>query len=56
MPHLIHLAMHRPRFIRGGIRVPRRARRDDLTSFFDDEQSKIDDYRAAFRDREREGR
>jgi hypothetical protein len=56
MPHRIHLAMHPPRFIRGGIRLPRRARRDDLASFFDDEQRKIDDYRAAFRAREREGR
>lgn len=56
MPHLIDLAMQPPRFIRGGIRLARRARRDDLTSFFHDEQSKIDDYRAAFRNRDREAR
>lgn len=56
MPHLIHLALHPPRYVRGRIRLPRRARRDNLASFFDDEQSKIDDHRKAFRDREREGR
>lgn len=56
MPHLIHLAMHPPRFIRRAIRLPHRMRRDDLVSIFDDEQSKIDDCRTAFRDRERVGR
>lgn len=56
MPHLIHLAMYPPRFIREGVRLyPRRARRDDR-AFFDDEQQRIDDERAARRDREREGR
>lgn len=56
MPHLIDLAINPPRVIRGGIRLPRRARRDDLAAFYDDEQRKIDDYRAVFRAREREGR
>ena len=57
MPHLIHLAMHPPRFIRRGIRLrSRRARHDALASFFDDEQQRIEDARASRRDLEREAR
>jgi hypothetical protein len=57
MPHLIHVAMHPPRFIRGGIRLsPRRARRDALASFCYDEQQRIKDSRIARRDLEREAR
>jgi hypothetical protein len=56
MPHLIHLAMHPPRFIRNGCTyLPRsQPRRDPFASRFDDQQL-IDDTRNEFRDHEREG-
>lgn len=56
MPHLIHLAMHPPRFLRNGrtYRPRYQPRRDHLASLYDDQQ-RIDDARAEWRDREREG-
>lgn len=57
MPNRIHLAMHPPRFIRGGIRLHRRrARRDDLASLYYEEQQRIDAARNESRSREQEGR
>ena len=54
MPHLIHLALHPPRFIRGGIRV-RDDHRDERTRSFDDHRL-FEGAREHERDLEREAR
>jgi hypothetical protein len=57
MPKRIDLAMHPPRFMRGGIRLHRRRpRSDDLASLYYDEQQRIDAARNESRNLEREGR